>query len=51
MDSQGVIDYGNIDGVTVEELDHPLCLKTDYEILFNEVYNSLGDFIVIETET
>lgn len=49
MDSQGVIDYGNIDGVTVEELDHPLLLKTDYEILFNEVYNSLGDFIVIET--
>mgnify|MGYP000987504188 CR=1 FL=1 len=49
MDSQGVIDYGNIDGVTVEELDHPLLMKTDYEILFNEVYNSLGDFIVIET--
>ena len=49
MDSQGIIDYGNINDITIEDLDHPLLVKTDYEKLLNEVNNSLGDFIVIET--
>ncbi|NLK44068.1 MAG: hypothetical protein GX300_06725 [Tissierellia bacterium] len=49
MDSQGIIDYGNINDITIEDLDHPLLVKTDYEKLLNEVNNSPGDFIVIET--
>lgn len=49
MDSQGIVDYGNIDNITVEDLDNPLLLKTDYDKLLVEVKNSLGDLIVIET--
>lgn len=49
MDSQGIVDYGNIDNITVEDLDNPLLLKTDYDKLLGEVKNSLGDLIVIET--
>jgi len=49
MDSKGIVDYGNIDDITIEDLDHPLLIRTDYEKLFDEVYNSPGDFVVIET--
>jgi len=49
MDSQGMVDYGNIDDITIEDLDHPLLIRTDYEKLFDEVYKSHADFIVIET--
>ncbi|AOY77001.1 hypothetical protein [Clostridium formicaceticum] len=52
MDSNGYIDYGNVDGSMVEEDMHrPFGMKTNYDQLledFKELY-AKGDFIVIET--
>lgn len=49
MDSMGLIDYGNIDNITIEENNYPFFIKTDYEKLSNEVKNSSADFIVGDT--
>lgn len=49
MDSKGLIDYGNIDNITLEEKDYPFEYKTNYEILLNEILNSPADFIVADT--
>lgn len=51
MDSNGLIDYGNIDNILVNDKDYPYELKTDYnkileEILYVKDYASL---IVIDT--
>lgn len=49
MDSHGLIDYGNIDKITVEEKDYSFGIKTDYEKLLNQILNSPADFIVGDT--
>lgn len=49
MDSKGMIDYGNIDNITVEEKNYPFGIKTDYEKLLKEITNSPADFIVGDT--
>lgn len=49
MDSKGLIDYGNIDNITMEENDYPFTIKTDYNRLLNEVVMSPADFIVGDT--
>ncbi|MDR7855996.1 hypothetical protein [Tissierella sp.] len=49
MDSKGLIDYGNIDNITLEESEYPFGYKTDYETLLTEVVSSQADFIVVDT--
>ena len=49
MDSRGLIDYGNIDNITIETEDYPFLIKTDYSKMLKEVENSLGDLIVVDT--
>lgn len=49
MDSNGLIDYGNIEDITIEESDYPFDIKTDYTKLLNEISLSPADFIVGET--
>ncbi|WMM23267.1 hypothetical protein RBU61_09890 [Tissierella sp. MB52-C2] len=49
MDSKGLIDYGNIDDIIVETLDYPFFIKTDYNKMLEEIKESPGDFIVVET--
>ncbi len=37
MDSKGLIDYGNVDDVLIEDKDYPYGLKTAYEKILEEV--------------
>ena len=49
MDSRGIVDYGNIDNITIEENDYPFVIKTHFKKLLNEIINSPADFIVGDT--
>lgn len=49
MDSKGIIDYGVIENITLEDNDYSFKIKTDYERLLEEVIKSPADFIVIDT--
>lgn len=49
MDSTGLVDYANIDDITIEDKSYPFLIKTDYLKLLNETLNSKGDFIVVDT--
>lgn len=49
MDSKGMIDYGNIDNITIQEENYPFGIKTDYEKILIEIIKSPADFIVADT--
>lgn len=49
MDSKGLVDYGNIDDITINEKEYPFAIKTDYTKLLSEIDNSPADFIVVDT--
>lgn len=51
MDSRGLIDYGNVDLITEENVDYPFGIKTDYDKILSEVDDLKQDasLIVIET--
>lgn len=49
MDSSGLVDYGNIDNITIEEKNYPFTIKTDYAKLLDEITLSPADFIVGDT--
>ena len=37
MDSKGLIDYGNVDNILIEDEKYPYGLKTDYNKIINEI--------------
>lgn len=39
MDSKGLVDYGNVDDVLLEDVDYPYGIKTDYEKILLELSN------------
>ncbi|OZV12711.1 hypothetical protein CIW83_07370 [Tissierella sp. P1] len=49
MDSRGLVDYGNIDNITIEDNDYPFTIKTDYKKLLSEIKNSSANLIVGDT--
>ncbi len=51
MDSKGLVDYGNIDNVLIEDKDYPYGLRTDYEKILGELAESKNkaSLIVIDT--
>ncbi len=49
MNSEGIIDYGDIDNITIEDEKYPFNIRTDYDKLLQKVENSFADFIVIDT--
>lgn len=51
MDSKGLIDYGNLDNILVEDMDYPYGIRTDYNKILREVENvkSKASLIVIDT--
>jgi hypothetical protein len=48
MDSKGLIDYGNIDNITMEDIRYPFSIKTDYKKILNEITND-ASLTVIDT--
>lgn len=48
MDSKGLIDYGNVDNITIEDIRYPFSIKTDYEKLLDEITND-ASLTVIDT--
>jgi len=51
MDSKGLIDYGNVDNILVQDEDYPYGLKTDYNRILEEVNDikHKASLIVIDT--
>lgn len=51
MDSKGLIDFGNVDGVLVEDGESPYGFRTDYDKLIKEIgkVKDESSLIVIET--
>lgn len=49
MDSKGLVDYGDIDNITIEDDLYPFTMRTDYVKLLEEIENSPADFIVGDT--
>ncbi|HSH35682.1 hypothetical protein [Schnuerera sp.] len=51
MDSKGLIDYGNIDDILIEDLDYPYGIKTDYDKILDEIWDikSKASLIVVDT--
>lgn len=51
MDSKGLIDYGNLDNVLMEDMDYPYGFKTDYEKILREMYDikSKASLILMDT--
>lgn len=49
MNSKGIISYGEIDNITLEEESYPFKLKTDYSKLLTKALSSPADFIVVDT--
>lgn len=51
IDSKGLIDYGNVDDILIEDKDFPYGIRTDYDKLFNEVSHikNKAALIVIDT--
>ena len=49
MNSKGIVDFGNIEDITVEEESYPFVLKTDFDKLLGEVFNSPADLVVADT--
>lgn len=51
MDSKGLIDYGNLDDILIEDRDYPYGIKTDYEKILKELeeIKSKASLIVIDT--
>lgn len=49
MDSNGLVDYANIDNITLEDSSYPFLKKTNYPKLLNEIMDSQGSFIVVDT--
>ncbi|NLY67445.1 MAG: hypothetical protein GX069_07780 [Tissierellia bacterium] len=37
MDSKGLIDFGNVDDILIEDEEYPYGLKTDYDKIMNEI--------------
>lgn len=51
MDSEGLIDYGNLDNILIENIEYPYGLKTDYNRLskeLNEIQEEVS-LIVVDT--
>ena len=48
MDSKGLIDYGNIYNITMEDIRYPFSIKTDYKKILNEITND-ASLTVIDT--
>ena len=51
MDSKGLVDYGNLDNVLMEDMDYPYGFKTDYEKILREMYDikSKASLILMDT--
>jgi len=51
MDSKGLIDFGNVDDVLIEDKDYPCGFKTDYEKILKEIseIDEKASLIVIDT--
>ncbi len=37
MDSKGLIDYGNVDNILLEDIDYPYGIKTNYDKILLEL--------------
>ena len=51
MDSRGLIDYGNLDNILIEDIDYPYGFKTDYEKIFIELAKIEDDVSLIVIDT
>ena len=51
MDSRGLVDYGNLDSILIEDIDYPYGFKTDYEKIFTELaeIEDNASLVVIDT--
>ncbi|MCF6464144.1 hypothetical protein [Clostridium sp. Cult1] len=51
MDPKGLIDYGNVDNILVEDGDYPYGIRTDYDKMLYEILNikSKASLIVVDT--
>ncbi|CCQ97588.1 conserved membrane hypothetical protein [[Clostridium] ultunense Esp] len=51
MDSKGLIDYGNIDNILIEDGSYPYGFRTDYDKILNEIFHikSKASLIVVDT--
>ena len=51
MDSKGLIDYGNLDNILIEDIGYPYGFKTDYDKILEEIDNikSKASVILIDT--
>lgn len=51
MDSKGLVDFGNVDDILIEDKDYPYGLKTDYDRILKEIsaINYRASLIVIDT--
>lgn len=51
MDSKGLVDFGNVDDILIEDKDYPYGLKTDYDRILKEIsaIKDRASLIVIDT--
>lgn len=49
MNSRGIVDFGNIEDITIEDKYYPFGLRTDFDKLLLEILNSPADLIVVDT--
>lgn len=51
MDSKGLIDYGNVDNVLIEDAKYPYGIKTDYDGIMKDIQKLSSDVSLVVIET